>query len=66
MPSIGLSRVELSHEPTPLGVFTQDLFKLSIWLELDVPVRSPGTSPNEGTSVLIQGTLPGENGMALI
>jgi hypothetical protein len=37
-------------------VFAQDLFKPSIRLEEDVPVRSPGTSLNEGTSVPIPGT----------
>jgi hypothetical protein len=59
MPSLGSG---LSHEPTPLSVFVQDLFKPTIWLEEDVPVRSPGTSSDEGTSVPIPGTPPGENG----
>jgi ribonuclease HI len=52
-----------SHEPTPPGVFTQDLFKSSIRLEEDVPICSPGTSPDKGTSIPIPGTPPRENGL---
>jgi hypothetical protein len=39
-----LARLELSDDPPPLGVFTQDLFKPSIRLEEDIPVCSPGAS----------------------
>jgi hypothetical protein len=42
-------------------MFAQDLFKPSIRSEEDVPVHSPGTSPDEGSSVPIPGTPLGEN-----
>jgi hypothetical protein len=61
-----LTRLGLSCEPPPPGVFTHDLLKLSIRLEEDILVHSPGTSLDEGSSVPAPGTPPGENGLVLV
>jgi hypothetical protein len=55
-----------SHEPPPSGVFTHDSLKPSIRLKEDILARSPRASLDEGSSIPILGTLPEENGPALI
>jgi hypothetical protein len=59
-----LTRLRLSREPPPPGVFAQDLLKPSIRLKEDILVHSPRTSPDEGSSVPAPGTPPGENSPA--
>jgi hypothetical protein len=59
-----LARLGLSHEPTPLGVFTQNLFKPSIQLKEDIPVPAPGTSLGKDSPVPALETPPGKDGPA--
>jgi hypothetical protein len=56
-----LGRVK--SQPPPPGVFTQDLFKPSIWLEEDGPTPMPGIPPGECSPTPTPGTLPGKGGV---
>jgi hypothetical protein len=57
-----LARLGSSREPTPPGVFTQDLFKPSIRLEEDIPPLTSRTSPGEGSLVPMPRTPSGKGG----
>jgi hypothetical protein len=57
-----LTRLGSSHEQSPLGMFVQDLVKLSIRLDEDSPSLVPGTPPGEGNLAPPLETDPGTTG----
>jgi hypothetical protein len=61
-----LARLGSSREPPPPGMFTQYLFKPSIWLKEEILVHMPEISPCEDNPQPVLGTSLSKDGLTPI